>query len=140
MSRKQHAGIFDPSFLSSIQVILWNAASQLHHELWLRDSARLADLDLDGLARDTTAFYEDVFAPGPADGTPTDRLARRLGAVCRAMNLLAEGRYGHCDACRATLDEERLQLRPYLLCCPNCEEALRFRFAALHAGQALETC
>jgi DnaK suppressor protein len=46
-----------------------------------------------------------------------DRLRAMLADVHRAQAQLAEGSYGRCDSCGATISAERLEARPWAVRC-----------------------
>jgi DnaK suppressor protein len=46
-----------------------------------------------------------------------DRLRAMLADVHRAQAKLAEGSYGRCDSCGATISAERLEARPWAVRC-----------------------
>jgi DnaK suppressor protein len=46
-----------------------------------------------------------------------DRLRAMLADVQRAQAQLAEGSYGRCDSCGATISAERLEARPWAVRC-----------------------
>jgi len=49
-----------------------------------------------------------------------ERVRRDLDNVEVAMARLADGTYGHCEACDATLSEEQLASAPAASRCPKC--------------------
>ena len=46
---------------------------------------------------------------------------RDLAGVEEALRRLDDGRYGRCDGCGATLDDDLLARRPTAWRCPDCD-------------------
>ncbi|CAN5714792.1 hypothetical protein BH24ACT26_BH24ACT26_18460 [soil metagenome] len=49
-----------------------------------------------------------------------DQMLATLADVRRAQIKLAEGSYGSCDRCGATIPPERLEIRPWAILCVGC--------------------
>ena len=52
-----------------------------------------------------------------------DVLTAKLNDVERALTKFAEGTYGICDRCGATIPDERLEARPWSVLCVRCSAA-----------------
>jgi DnaK suppressor protein len=50
----------------------------------------------------------------------SDRLQEMLADVLRAEAKLADGSYGRCDGCDATIPPDRLEARPWAVRCVAC--------------------
>jgi len=73
-----------------------------------------------------TRDYEDTdFAQVLSDREINDTLVHLLDQnreqVERALERLAEGKYGECEDCNATIPTERLRFRPEATRCVNCQ-------------------
>jgi len=73
-----------------------------------------------------TRDYEDTdFAQVLSDREINDTLVHLLDQnreqVERALERLAEGKYGECEDCRATIPTERLRFRPEATRCVACQ-------------------
>lgn len=55
-------------------------------------------------------------------GTAT-QLQRMAGEVARALDKVADGSYGRCDACGTDIGAERLEALPWAVVCVNCKAA-----------------
>jgi DnaK suppressor protein len=47
---------------------------------------------------------------------------QKLSRMDAAERKLAEGSYGICEDCDEEIDEERLKVQPYAICCVKCQE------------------
>ncbi|MEX2366028.1 MAG: TraR/DksA family transcriptional regulator [Pseudohongiellaceae bacterium] len=54
-------------------------------------------------------------------------IRRRLGQIEKALQALASGDYGFCEACGDDIAASRLQVRPESLMCVSCQEKLERR-------------
>jgi DnaK suppressor protein len=52
----------------------------------------------------------------------TNIMREKLSRMDAAERKLAEGSYGICDDCGEEIDEERLHVQPYAICCVKCQE------------------
>ena len=52
-----------------------------------------------------------------------DNLAVTVTAIRRALVLIDEGRFGHCETCGAAIAPDRLQAVPWALLCMRCQSA-----------------
>jgi DnaK suppressor protein len=73
-----------------------------------------------------TRDYEDTdFAQLLSDREMTDRLVHLLGEnreqVRRALERLAEGKYGICEDCSEQIPSERLRFKPEATRCVSCQ-------------------
>jgi len=86
----------------------------------------LGDLDV-GADAEVFAPVSGNDAPGPADVdldlaidvSVLDAIEQELADVQRALALLDEGTYGHCEACGRALDEGILTRAPATRFCPD---------------------
>jgi DnaK suppressor protein len=95
-------------------------ASSFEEEAGLNRS--IAESVGDVLTRD----YEDTdFAQLLSDREMTDRLVHLLGEnreqVRRALERLAEGKYGICEDCEERIPPERLRFKPEATRCVSCQ-------------------
>ena len=47
---------------------------------------------------------------------------QKLSRMDEAERKLADGSYGTCEDCGEEIDEERLKVQPYAICCVKCQE------------------
>lgn len=52
----------------------------------------------------------------------TGILREKLSRMDEAERKLADGTYGICEDCGDEIDEERLRVQPYAVCCVPCQE------------------
>ena len=106
--------------LEANRAALVRLASQFQEEAGLNRS--IADSMGGVLTRD----YEDTdFAQVLSDREINDTLAHLLDQnreqVERALQRLAEGKYGECEDCGASIPTERLRFRPEATRCVDCQ-------------------
>lgn len=51
-----------------------------------------------------------------------EKLRDQLAAVSNAMDRIADGTYGTCERCGATIPDERLEALPYVTLCLDCKQ------------------
>jgi len=106
--------------LEANRAALVRLASQFQEEAGLNKS--IAETMGGVLTRD----YEDTdFAQVMSDREVNDRLVQLLSEnreqVERALNRLAEGKYGECEDCGNRIPTERLRFRPEATRCVDCQ-------------------
>jgi DnaK suppressor protein len=66
----------------------------------------------------STPPYKRILEDQLADG-----LAVTATSIRRALALIDEGRFGHCESCGQPVGEARLQAVPWALLCVRCQSA-----------------
>lgn len=98
----------------------------------LRDDLR-SQLTARGASPDDESMDESTLDTQFADAAQTsaerdkelrvvEKLRDQLTAVNRAFERLADGTYGTCERCGATISDERLEALPYASLCMDCKQ------------------
>ena len=93
---------------------------------WERFRVLLESQRDDCLRRRESALAEPVASnPDPVAMTRTATLLHTVAEIDAALGRIAEGTYGLCVHCGASIPEERLEFRPFASGCVSCQQPAR---------------
>jgi len=105
-----------------------DALLRLHERLLAkRDTLRrklIDDFDFDDRSFDAGGDVGDAANSGAQSELNTQLKAlesRELAQIERAIELIRDGRYGHCEICSSSIPIARLKALPYTVLCVECQ-------------------